>query len=285
MAVKNAAAEIEAALTSARADAEREVNSGLLAEGGAPAEPMTEIDVLSEDGSHYVKKSVTVSEAESIRVSQMVDRSYLSHGGTVLNTDGYDQSRCYYLTHENPAGLSTTTALQQGYRPVDPAKCGPLMPGHQVSTVTGWNGKVVKVGDLVLMEIPRHMKEANDAAEARYQASLRSPDLEHRGNAILDAARINDGRSGVVMSRNGQMMTGMTREMETYNEEGDPVRGYGEMDRAAMMAESHQRAHAYKEKMEREAIGQRSFGGFDGPMNRGAIPDSRMNIAGRPARQ
>lgn len=275
--------EIEAALASSRVDAEREMTSGLLG-GDALAEPSVEVDVLSEDGSHYVKKSVGITEAESIRVSQMVDRSYLSHGGAILSTDGYDKSRAYYLTHENASGLSTTTALQQGYRPVDPSKCGPLMPGHIAGVVTGWNGKVVKVGDLVLMEIPQHMKQANDEAEAREAAALRNPDLVTRGRNILNQAGINDEQSDVVLARNGQSMTGMTVE---YGEVDDnpAVAGYGEMDRAAMMAESHRKAHEWKERQEREASGQKSFGSFDGPYNRGAIPDSRMNIAGRPTRR
>lgn len=249
----------------------------------------TEISVLSPDGQRYIRKKVTKTEAEAIRVEQMVDRAYLSHEGQVMDTSGYDRSMTHYWTHENPTGLSSTEARQKGYRPVDPKTCGPLMPGHMVRTIPGWDGPVVTAGDLVLMEIPNGMKRANDLVERRQSEALRNPDLVGRGESILSELGIDDENSGVLMERGGRQMTHSSRTFEQIGGDGgdDFSEGgvYDSMERSQAMADSHRRAMAWKERRERESSGgRRTYGGFDGPANNGAIKNSRMNIVGRPER-
>lgn len=226
--------------------------------------------------NRWVEERVSLETANVITAAQMTDYSMTGHGAEVLNTEGYGPGMVRYWASRDTNHISTIDAWAKGYRPVDMR--GNSSPhNHNQEKIAGWGDKpVVSRGDLVLMEIPAHIYQAQQEAERRQNLARRrdSSDPALAGQRILGEAGLSyDEKSAVVMQdKYGRVMTSYTQDIGSSSM-GD--------DRAEVLAGSMQRAMAYREQEDHAASGSQTFGGFRGPMG-GGVPDSRLNIAGRP---
>lgn len=203
-----------------------------------------------------------------------------------MRTDRLDPRFAYCFCSVDPNHPSTVEAMRKGYAPYTPPKDTTLRTGQQRRVLSQFGTEpVVVVGDMALFCIPAGHREFYDTAERR-EAERRMSALDgkvvDKAEEILENSfeqagipRRRDDKSRVLThDQYGRSLTGTTTSYEQFGYEAEEEEPASYSERQRELIESVAR------EAKRQGV---SFGGFNGAFNAGAVPDSRINISGRPA--
>lgn len=198
---------------------------------------------------------------------------------SAFDTNRYDQNFRYVWVPRDQSNPSTVDAFAKGCTPFD--NNGKASPhGHRMERVPGFGDEpCVVLGDLVCVRQPRGLHEAQEERRRRYAELRKSErDSENIANSIVDRSMEKLGitrgakNSGYIDHvGNREIRSGYTEEIGQYTPRGGTYRSDENLTHQMDIADS---VRAAKERV---------FGGFAGtPKYNRAVPDTKLNIAGRP---
>lgn len=222
-------------------------------------EPESEEMVAVYDRERDTLKQVPASSVVGSR--SMVDREWELRDLSALDTSMYAGNVVYHWVNIGKDGAhSQFSARSLGYVPI---RDQPKTPHHVMRKVEGI-GEIPTVGDLGLFGCP--IEEVERREDKKHRDAESNTGSRARGARFVEEMGEQFGADNIFLTEEKwktQLINVMTNE---------------DTDRSEAMARSLERAQEQSgiasERERREYRGSKSFSGFDGPANRGAVPPS-----------